>query len=279
MASVNAELVYHDGSEGITELLPDATIELITLLDDGTMELMEPPDDGAIELEAVSDVDELKGPEALLEGALEAELELVLTDTDGVGGGTMGIVKDSVEPIAVLLEMPRAAELETTGLDTDVGTSLALVTELANEAGAVTGTEADEVGGSVTGQTVVVTATTDVTIAVPFSGQLVTSEPHWKTVYTEVVKRVEVVQASMLTTLAPRRLSVKFCLHARDGLARHLGRQRRRLQIQYRRQGRQAEALSWRERTLEPKLTVVREVKECGGQGCNKQGAIADERV
>lgn len=187
MASVNVELVYPEDSEEITALLPDATMELTTLLDDGTMELMKPPDDGAIELEEVSGVEELKGPGALLEGAPEAELELVLADADGVGGGTMGIVKDSVEPTAVLLEMLRAAELGTTGLDTDVGTMLALAIELVNEAGAVTGTEADGVGVSVTGQTVVVTATTDVTIAVPFSGQLVTSGPHLKTVYTEVV--------------------------------------------------------------------------------------------
>jgi hypothetical protein len=106
-----------------------------------------------------------------------------LTIVDGVGGGTMGIVREFEEPADLLLELLGAAELGTTELETDVGAMMLLL--LLDEAGVVIGT--DGVGVRVTGQTVVVTAMIDVTMAVPSSGQLVTPGPHWVTVYTAVV--------------------------------------------------------------------------------------------
>lgn len=101
---------------------------------------------------------------------------------DGVGGGTMGIVREFEEPADLLLEL-LATELGTIRLETDVGAMMLLL--LLDETGAVIGT--DGVGVRVTGQTVVVTAMIDVTMAVPSSGQLVTPGPHWVTVYTAVV--------------------------------------------------------------------------------------------
>jgi hypothetical protein len=53
----------------------------------------------------------------------------------------------------------------------------------------------------VTGQTVVVTATTDVITVVPSGGQLVTSAPHLVIVVIEVVKTVDVVQTWATTSV------------------------------------------------------------------------------
>jgi hypothetical protein len=113
----------------------------------------------------------------------EAELGPGLAVVDGVGGGTKGIVRELEEPADLLLELLGAAELGTTGLETDVGAMMLLL--LLGETGTVIGT--DGVVVKVTGQTVVVTAMIDVMMAVPSSGQLVTPGPHWVTVYTAVV--------------------------------------------------------------------------------------------
>jgi hypothetical protein len=86
----------------------------------------------------------------------------------------MGIVREIEGPADLLPELLGAAELGTTELEMDVGAITLLL--LLVEAGAVIGT--DGIGVEVTGQTVVVTAMIDVTIAVPSSGQLVTPGPH-----------------------------------------------------------------------------------------------------
>jgi hypothetical protein len=86
----------------------------------------------------------------------------------------MGIVREIDGPADLLLELLGAAELGTTELEMDVGAITLLL--LLAEAGAVIGT--DRIGVRVTGQTVVVTAMIDVTMAVPSSGQLVTPGPH-----------------------------------------------------------------------------------------------------
>jgi hypothetical protein len=86
----------------------------------------------------------------------------------------MGIVREIEGPADLLPGLLGAAELGTIELEMDVEAITLLL--LLVEAGAVIGT--DGIGVKVTGQTVVVTAMIDVTMAVPSSGQLVTPGPH-----------------------------------------------------------------------------------------------------